>query len=53
MREAESAALRLIYIRARAMSVPTVCIVFNLCVYTTATAPATKIKEKIALVSLK
>ena len=35
-----------IYTRAKATSLPICCIVFNLCVYTTATAAATKIKEK-------
>ena len=40
--------LRLIYIRAKAKStsLPTCCIVFNLCIYTTATAAMTKTKEK-------
>ena len=34
--------------KAKTISLPICCIVFNLCVYTTATAAATKIKEKIA-----
>ena len=40
--------LRLIYIRAKAKatSLPTCCIVSNLCIYTTATAAVAKIKEK-------
>ena len=38
--------LRLIYIRAEATSLLTCCIVSNLCIYTTTTAAATKIKEK-------
>ena len=42
--------LRLIYtrakVKAKAKSLPTCCIIFNLCVYTTATAAATNIKEK-------
>ena len=35
-----------LYIRAKATLLPTSCIVSFLCVYTTATAVATKIKEK-------
>ena len=38
-----------IYTRAKVTSVAICCVVFNLCVYTTATAAATNIKEKIAL----
>ena len=32
--------------KAKALSLPTCCIVSNLCIYATATAAATKIKEK-------
>ena len=41
-----SAYLGFIYIRAKATSLLTCCIVSDLCIYTTATAAATKIKEK-------
>ena len=37
-----------VYIRAKVTSLPTYCIVSNLCVYTTVTTAASKIKGKIA-----